>query len=91
MTASEQFAVLREQSLRNLSEFLRIELDLADTLLEMSRATQDPGHRERLLENVQTAIVTVRHFEGRLVDPEMRNALRDRADELEAAIARKTA
>lgn len=91
MSPSEQFVALREQSLKSLAEFLRIELDLADTLLQMAHASQDAGHRERLLESVQTAIVTVRHFAGRLTDEEARNGALERADRLEAAIAPKAA
>jgi hypothetical protein len=66
---------LLRQSQDNLVTFLEIELDLANTMLKILNTTRDEDHRKRLIQNIQAVVDTVRHFEGRVEDRNVRTKL----------------
>ena len=59
---------VQRQTQDNLVTFLKTELDLASTMLKISKTTRNQDHRKRLVQNIQTAVDTVHHFEGRIKD-----------------------
>ena len=88
MQPADEFFELRRQSQANVAVFLKAEIDLATTMLDIAKTTNDDAHRTRLLESIQGAIDTVRYFEKQIADEHQRLKFQQGADELEAAVRR---
>jgi hypothetical protein len=84
------FLELKRRTQENLVAFLRIEVELASTFCKLAETTQDPEHRERLLENTQKAVTAVHHLAGRITDAAIRAELNTEADRLGAFAARNS-
>ncbi len=85
----DQFAALKAENQRTLIDFLRVDLDLAFTLLETAKieADSNPARCEAVLGKVRVALESTRLFQKRIDDPDESGKINDRADELEAALA----
>jgi hypothetical protein len=59
---------LQQQLQSDLIGFLRVELEIATTLLETARFAKDDDHRMQLVRDIRSAIAAVRHFQGRVQD-----------------------
>ena len=79
-------AELQRKTQANLITFLRVEIELAWTMLKMMNATKNAERKRRLLGSVQTALDSVHHFEKRITDRDVRRELREAASRLERAI-----
>ena len=64
-------------------DFLRIELDLIVTMIQMAKTTHQPETRQRLLDNSMEAVRTIRKFEIRISKTPDREQIRSRVNELE--------
>ena len=84
----DELSGLQQQSQQNLTEFLRTELSLAFTMLEMAGTTRNEPHRVELIAKVKTVIRTVRHFEGKITDREIWRDIHARTDQLEGSLSR---
>ena len=70
----------------NLIHFLDVELDLAGTLCDRAKSHPDHEHRAEILRKIKQAIDTVRYFADRIDDPVTRNAILERANDLECRV-----
>ena len=77
------FLELERRTQKNLIDFLNIDLEIAFTMCAMAKATHDREHKMQLIGNIQTALKTIRHFERRLTDSDVRGAIHNKADRLE--------
>jgi hypothetical protein len=85
-------ADLHQQIQRNREKFLNLELDLAATLCGMAeRHRKNPERRAELERKIQDAIDTVHHLAGRIEDRSIREAILERAEELECRAGTLTA
>jgi hypothetical protein len=84
---------LTARSQRLLVQFLEVDLDLAFTFLQTAglEAGVDIAHYHQAMGRAQTALDSIRHFQGRITDPDQSRRIRDRANQLEAAIAAQQA
>jgi hypothetical protein len=82
-------AALQARGQALLVEFLHTDLDLAFTFLETARIEtgSDDAHAKAALRNAQTALGSIRHFQGRVEDPAEWGKIQSRTDKLEAAIS----
>jgi len=83
----------RKRFQQNLIDFLNAHLDLGFTFcrsaqleMESEVGRKDEGEYSLFKENAQTALETVRKFEGRIADPEIWTKIHARADDLEKLI-----
>ena len=76
------------QSQAKLADLLSIDLDLAFTFLETAAITTEPERPEELIEKATRALESIRYFLPRLHDPQTREEIEARAEELEKAIAK---
>ena len=70
-------------------EFLRVDLELAFTLLrtaEIEEAANSPEREQAALAKVQEALSAIRHLAKRIHDAEVRSEIHARANELERAL-----
>jgi hypothetical protein len=77
---------LRRENQRILVEFLRGDLDLARTFLDLARWHLKNGDHEgydRILRKTQRAIESIHHFEGEISDPKVRAELQYDLESLE--------
>ena len=84
MNAAEKFLHLQAETSRNLINFLGVELDLCHSMIELAKSTGNATHRASLLATVGNAIHSVRHFEGRVKDEEIRASINQRLARIEA-------
>jgi hypothetical protein len=85
-----QFEKLQERADRNLVVFLRIELDLGFTFARTAHLEadmQEPEDFERAQKIVRIALETVRRFEARIVNFQIRREIQERAAELEVVFS----
>lgn len=66
-------------------QFLRADLDLARTFLELAEGTDHPERRRKILNDINKVILTVRHFEERIEDADEWRQIHEKTDQLEAA------
>jgi hypothetical protein len=72
---------------RALVGFLQADLDLALTFVEIAKAeATNPGRSQSLINKARRALKEVRHLNGRVQDPAMRQDIHARANELEKAL-----
>ena len=78
-------AELYRKSQEAQSGLLSLENELGFTFLSAAEteATSDRAHWESALANVRTALETIRHLQGRIEDPQIRQTIQNRADNLE--------
>jgi len=79
-------ADLQREGQDHLLSFLRIDLDVARTFLDIAAATSDE-HRRQLVQKVHSVIGTVRRFAPRIVNPVARREVQEHADRLEKLVA----
>jgi len=84
----ELFATLKTLAEKNLIEFLNLDLDLSFTFLKTAQieAGRDDVHCRPALEKAQEALLSIRRFQGRAEDPNDRQKIQVRANELEVAL-----
>jgi hypothetical protein len=65
-----------------LIEFLTTELELSSTFVRIAEQNREIGgdEYERSLQNARKALETIRHFEGRITDPEAWQRIHERGD-----------
>jgi hypothetical protein len=66
-----------------LIEFLRVDLDLSETLLETAEMSLSRRHAETAVEKVVRALQRIRHLGTRVNDPAAQADIRNRVDGLE--------
>jgi len=84
------FPELRKRHQEQLVAFLTIELDLARTLCQTAKVIHKEGRRPQLLEEIRTAVETVRKFLDRVADPDARSKLLSDLSDLEGEILKLT-
>jgi hypothetical protein len=87
--AKQDFDELHKRGQENLVRFLRLEIELGQTMGQISETTESRGHRARLLRNIGKAIKTIHQFEGRIDDASTRAELNRGADRLQQFISSK--
>ena len=78
---------LQQRSRENLIRFLRTELDIAQTFREIAEGTDRAEHRAQLVDKIRVVVETVRHFEGKVDDEEVRRQIAERVEVLEKYLA----
>jgi hypothetical protein len=86
--SEDDLLAIQRISQENLLDFLRIELRLAHTLFEVSRAYNSHDNKARALEMVRTAIHTVRYHEGKITDRAVWEEIHALTDELEKKVGK---
>jgi len=77
------------RSQKSLIEFLRVDLDLAFTILDTAKIEKHAGNRQRMtasLRTVRKALKSIRHLAERVRDVTELSEIHARANELEAAL-----
>jgi hypothetical protein len=77
---------LQRQTQQRLIEFLRTDLELAHTFVELAVQHLEKGDRagyERLLQKTRRALEAVHRFEGKVFDPQVRTEIQNKLWELE--------
>jgi hypothetical protein len=80
------FAELQRRTQANLIAFLRTEIDLAWTMLNVMNTTNAEEPKARIMTAIQTAIDTVLHFEKRVTDRDVQSELHQAVSRLERTI-----
>ena len=85
---ADRYAGLQARTQRALIEFLSVDLDLALTFLQTAKieADSDFAHCAAAFNKARIALVSIRHFQGRIQDPAEWQKIHDRANELQAAL-----
>ena len=82
----DRISLLHTASQEALGTFLTTDIDLAFSMLEVGRMQSLAENRNAALNNARAALDAIRHFEGRIADPNIWRTIHARADELETAI-----
>src|SRR5712671_2537831 len=82
---------LTQQSQDNLINFLRLEIQLADTYYDISRATTDSKRLAKLQRAIQAVVKTIHQFSYKISDPAIRRELSVEADQLEEKVLKVSA
>ena len=78
---------LSEGAQRSLADFLQSDMDLCFTMLNTAEIASDPAHTRSALRHVTEGLLTVRKLLAGIRDLKLQNAVHERADELERALA----
>jgi hypothetical protein len=81
-----ELEAIKIEAQKNLVNFLLNDIELAFTFLETAQISDNAQHVQALRQKSRTALASIRHFEGRVEDPEKRDAVRKGADRLEQAL-----
>jgi hypothetical protein len=82
---SPDFEAVLADSQKNLSDFLRVEIQLAFSMLAILKTSEgEPERQQPLVTAVRSALVTVKRFEGRLTDSTVRAEVVHQAEKLKA-------
>jgi hypothetical protein len=78
----------REQHQKALTDFLRIDSDLAFTFLQTAAIESDvnPDHSRTAIEKARAALLSIYQLAARVEDPVVRAEIESRANKLESAI-----
>jgi hypothetical protein len=90
MTPASDPAAQLERAQQLLVEFLRVDLDLAFTLLrtaEIEGAANNTEHQQSALAKVRVALNSIRHLSSRVLNPKSRSEIDAKTDRLETALA----
>ena len=90
MTPASHLAAQLDRAQQLLVEFLRVDLDLAYTLLrtaEIEGASNDREHEQAALTKAREALSTIRHLTKRILDPLSRGEIDAKVREFESALA----
>jgi hypothetical protein len=84
----DSLATLTARTQKALIDFLSVDLDLAFTFLQTAEieADSDPVHCKAAFQKALVALGAIRQFQERIEDPQERQKIHDRTDELEAAL-----
>jgi hypothetical protein len=80
VTEVERVRELGSRAQDNLFNFLQLELDLGRTMIGLAKTTRSTDYRRRLLDKVRLIIKTIRHFERRINDRDLRSRIHQGAD-----------
>jgi hypothetical protein len=90
MTPASDIAAQLDRAQQLLVDFLRVDLDLAFSLLktaEIARAANHKEHEQKALAKVREALSTIRHLTKRILDPQSRGEIDAKVREFESALA----
>jgi hypothetical protein len=79
----ESLEELARQQQQNLCDFLKIELSLASTMIDLAKTTSHDERKSQLLDKAKLALDTVRYFRWRISDREFAAHLNREADRIE--------
>ena len=86
-----EFEKMRVQHQQNLREFLRVELELGLTFIEMAEVERDRDnieHFQHAKGDVEKAVATIRRFVSEIGDPQEQDNIKQRCEELSAQLAK---
>ena len=89
-TPAEDFKKQLARSQQNLIDFLRVDLELAFTILNTARIERESGNLEHMnasLKTAREALMSIRKFAARIQDSATLSEIDTRANELEAALS----
>ena len=85
--ADHSFSELKRDADQRLVDFLKVELNLGSTFVDLAKQHRTEEDRAKSLENARKAVETIRRFQGRIVDHVEWTQIHNEANELEKLLS----